>query len=36
MQKKKILKNFKEQIGTEMFLHGADREQTLKELNVKE
>jgi len=34
--KKKILKNFKEQIGTPLFLHGADREQTIKALNVKE
>ena len=31
-----ILKKFQEKIGTAMFLHGADREQTLKALHVKE
>ena len=29
------MKKFQKQIGTEMFLHGADGEQTLKALNVK-
>lgn len=35
-QTEKILKKFQEQIGMAMFLHGADREQTLKALHVKE
>jgi hypothetical protein len=35
-QNERILKKFQEQIGSAMFLHGADREQTLKALNVKE
>jgi len=35
-QNEETLKKFQEQIGTVMFFHGADREQTLKALNVKE
>jgi hypothetical protein len=35
-QNEKILKKFQEQIGAATFLHGADREQTLKALHVKQ
>lgn len=35
-QNAEIRKKFQEQIGAAMFLHGADREQTLKALRVKE
>ncbi len=35
-QDAETLKKFQEQIGASMFLHGADREQTLKALHVKE
>ena len=35
-QNAEIRKKFQEQIGAAMFLHGADREQTLKALHVKE
>jgi Glycosyl hydrolase family 26 len=35
-QNEKILKKFQEQISMEMFLHGTNREQTLKALRIKE
>jgi len=35
-QNAEILKKFQEQIGSAKFLHGADREQTLKALHAKE